>query len=144
MKLKEFYNTKAWKNLAIYTKLLHSHDGIVLKCMTHNSGWIPVKDKNTHAGHLIKFTDSKSVCLNHFNVGVQCSSCNKYQGGRQDLMRQALSNFWGKENIDNLYIEKNNYCKLDVVMLDYYADLYEKAILRMVNKRGIKNPWKLN
>ena len=142
MKPKDFYKTAAWKWLSRYNKLYHSKDGLMVACMTCNRPWMPVKGKQTHAGHLIKFTDSKAVCLEFENVGVQCSSCNRYHGGRQDLLRERLSRIHGKEVIDSLYVKKNNFMKLDAFTLEYYADFYKQKFEQLLIDRKIKSPWR--
>ena len=142
MKPKQFYNTPAWRWLSRYVKLYHSQDGLIVACMTCNRSWMPVKDKNTHAGHLIKFTDSKSVCLEFENVGVQCYRCNRHQGGKQDILRRKLSQIHGLEAIDKLYIQKNNFMKLDKFVLDYYAQFYKEKFDQLLIERNIKDPWR--
>lgn len=136
---KQFYNSTAWKYLSRYIKIKYSQSGIV-KCFTCGR-FMPVADKKTHAGHLIKFTDSKSVCMDEENIGVQCYYCNRMQGGRQDLMKEKLIQIHGEEKINTLYIKRHNITNLDKFTMDLFAGIYKKKFNDLLKELNIKNPW---
>lgn len=138
MKPKDIYNSPAWKYFSRYVLLFYS-DGLFAKCFT--SGKIlQINTKEAHCGHLIKVTESYATAFEFTNVGVQCLRDNRYFGGKQDLMYKKLVEIHGKENIDKLYIKKNNICKLGKFELDVLAHYWKGQFNELVKIKG--NPWK--
>lgn len=138
MKPKEFYKTKAWKYCSRYILLFYS-DGLLTQCFT--CGLIlQINQANCHCGHLIKLTDAWATAFEFTNLGVQCMQCNRFHGGRQDLMKDKLISIHGVGAIEKLYIQKHNYCKIDKFTLDYYEKLYKDLFDDLVKQKG--NPWK--
>lgn len=142
MKKKQFYQTKAWKVFSKYVKLMHSKDGRFGFCFTCNK-IIDITSKNCHAGHYHKVFDGNqtnfAVAFDERNVGIQCYQCNRFGGGKQDVMRQRLIDIWGENSIKKLDIKKRNWCKLDKSTLKIIAEDIEKKFKALKNKKG--NPW---
>lgn len=134
-----FYQTKAWKTLSRLVLLHYSIDGISVSCKTCNKLML-VNSRNSQAGHWIKFTDSKAVCLEFMNLAPQCNVCNRFHSGRPEIMEQWLRQTFGDKDIDNLYIKSKNFCKLDPITLDYAVNHYGKLLQLEIDKKG--NPWK--
>ena len=138
MKPQEFYKTKAWKYCSRYVLLVYS-DGMYVKCPTCGK-ILQINTRQAHCGHLIKITDSWATAFEFENLAPQCLACNRYQGGRSDIMKSWLIEKHGYEKVMNLYIRKHNYCKPDKLFLElwekYYKELFEEIILTM------GNPWK--
>lgn len=138
MKPAKFYSSKAWKYCSKYVLLFYS-DGLIARCFTCGKP-LQINTKEAQCGHLIKYTDSKATALEFTNLGVQCSACNRYHGGRQDIMKDQLTLMHGEKEIEKLYIKRHNFCKLDKVSLDYWARYYKKLFNDLVKVKG--NPWK--
>lgn len=143
MKKDQFYRTKAWKMLSKLVKLERCSPEFVIKCDTCGK-FMNVTDKRCHAGHFIKVFDSNSsnfaVAFEKENIGVQCSQCNYYEGGRPEKMEKSLERRFGKEAIERLRIKKHNVMRLNRVTLEIIADNYESELADLITKKG--NPWK--
>jgi hypothetical protein len=142
MKSSEFYKTKAWRIFTKYQLLKWSNNGTVF-CTTCGKPMF-VNDKQSCTGHLIKVFDGNStnfsVAFDEFNSAPQCSHCNRYLSGRPDVMLRKLTEKYGSQEIEKLYIKKNNSLKLDKWILDLLYIEYKKKFDELVKIKG--NPWK--
>ncbi len=138
MKIKDFYNAKAWKYFSRYVLLYYS-DGLITKCITCGK-FMQINTKEAQCGHLIRVTESFATAFEFTNTGPQCVACNRYHGGRQDIMYKKLVAIHGQKAIDMLYIKKHNICHLDKFLLNCIAEEYKKKFNELVKIKG--NPWK--
>lgn len=138
MKPLEFYRTQAWKYCSRYVLLFYSTDGLLAKCCTCGK-IIQINTKKAHCGHLIKITDSWATAFEFTNLGPQCNECNRYQGGRPDIMKDWLILKHGLAEINKLYIKKYNYCKISKYHLEYFEGYYKALFDELVKEKG--NPW---
>jgi hypothetical protein len=141
MKSSEFYKTKAWKIFTKYQLLKWSNNGTVF-CITCGKPMF-VNSKDSCTGHLIKVFDGNrtnfSTAFDEKNSAPQCQTCNRY-GGKPDIMLRKLIEKYGGNEIDLLYIKKNNPLKLDNFTLDLIHFEYKKKFDELVKIKG--NPWK--
>jgi len=138
MKSKDLYKSPAWKYFSRYVLLYYS-DGLIAQCFTCGKV-LQINTSDCHCGHLIKVTDSQATAFDFSNCGVQCMRCNRYMGGRQDIMYHKLVEIHGKEAIEKLYIRKWNICKLDKFTMEILAKEWKQKFEELVFKKG--NPWK--
>ncbi|MFA5297868.1 MAG: recombination protein NinG [Lutibacter sp.] len=141
----DFYKTDAWKYFSRYVKTFYADNDGNMFCSTCNKPIIAAT-KDCQAGHYIKVMDMSktnySVALEFTNVLPQCYQCNKHGGGRQDIMRTKLVKLFGESALNDLDIKKNNSCKLDPVVLEYYANYYKEKLNNLLKERDIKDFWK--
>ena len=138
MKPSDIYRSTAWKYFSRYVLLTYS-DGLITQCSTCGK-MLQINQANCHAGHLIKVTDSYATVFDENNILPQCSGCNTYRGGRQDVMYRKILTIHGQKAIDMLYIRKNNICHLDRFTLDILAKEYKAKFDQLAKEKG--NPWK--
>lgn len=105
MKIKEFYNTTAWKWFRKYVMLHYSKDG-VCQCSTCGS-FKQLGDSKLHLGHLIKVFDTGgktnfSTAFDERNCAPQCYQCNVKAGGRELKMLEFIENKFGEGTYDKL------------------------------------------
>lgn len=140
-----FYGSTTWYYFSRYVLLFYSPDGVMVFCSTCGKPLL-LKSKKSHCGHLIKVFDGTkthySVALDFINAAPQCSECNNYKGGCQDLMRVFLEKKHGKEQIDELYIRKNNICRADAIYFETYKEYWKNKFEGLLIERKWENPWK--
>ena len=139
MKPSEIYKTPAWKYFSRYILLYYS-DGLFAKCFTCGK-MLQINTSYAHCGHLIRVTESYATVFEFSNTGVQCLRCNRYLGGRQDIMYRKLVEIHGEEAIQMLYIKKHNICKLDKFSLEILAGHWKEKYKELVKLKG-GDPWK--
>lgn len=127
MRINQFYSSKAWRLFSKWVLLSNSIDKYFVKCYTCGK-IMEINSRDSQAGHLIKITESMATAFDENNVRPQCMSCNRYNGGRQDIFYQNLVKEIGQKKVDILYIKKHNICKLGKFELDLIAKIYSKKI----------------
>lgn len=138
MKSKDFYSTKAWKIFTKYQLLKWSNNGTVF-CITCGKPML-INSKESCTGHLIKVFDGNksnfSVAFEEINSAPQCSTCNRYHGGKPDIMLRKLIEKYGQKEIDRLYIKRHNPMKLDKFTLDLIYKEYKRKYDELVLIKG--------
>lgn len=140
-----FYSTKAWINCSHYVLTYYANNEGNVQCSTSGK-WMHVTDKNCHCGHYIKTQDMSktnyAVAFDFVNLAPQSFQENKHRSGNQLVMREWLIKQHGLKVIEELEIRQHNICKLDAIVLLYWADFYEKQLDLLLEKRVIKDFWK--
>jgi hypothetical protein len=132
LKSSEFYKHLAWRIFTKYVLLFYSNNGAVA-CSTCGK-WMMINSKDSCTGHLIKVFDGNrtnfSTSFEFNNCLPQCQQCNRYGGGKPDIMYRKLVEIHGQDAIDKLYLKKNFPLKLDTFTLEMiykeYKDKYDK------------------
>jgi uncharacterized Zn finger protein (UPF0148 family) len=140
-----FYSTTAWKNCSHYILTYYADNEGNVQCST-SSKWMKVTDKNCHCGHYIKTRDMSktnyAVAFEFTNLAPQSYQENIFRSGNQLVMREWLIKQHGLKAIEELELKQHNICKLDTIVLLYWAKFYEKQLDILFKKRGIKDHWK--
>lgn len=140
------YTTTAWKWCSRFVLLKYADEAGFVRCSTSPNLIYHVTDSNIHCGHLIKYRDgTKSnikVAFDFRNLAPQSAMDNVKFSGKPEVMKQWLIQMHGQDEIDNLYVESNQICKLTKYDLDEIAKYYRILFNNLLQERGIANPWK--
>jgi hypothetical protein len=152
--LQRFYKHSAWKYLSRCVLLYHSkksQDGThVVNCSTCNR-LMPLKSRESQAGHLVKVTDSLRTAIIFENIAPQCDRCNRYHGGKQlDMaffLDKTFPNYIGEYDLKKEPNEKTSeyLFRLSKFITVYKPDLdlikgeFKKKFDKLVLEKG--NPW---
>jgi hypothetical protein len=140
MKVKDFYNSTAWKYCSKYVLLYYSNNEGDVQCST-SGRWYACNDRKIHCGHYHKLDSHKATAFEFTNLAPQCYTDNKYFSGKPDVMREWLIKQHGIKAIQRLDIQKHNICKIGKFELDLFKEHYKKLFNDLVRKKGF-NPWK--
>lgn len=140
MKIKDFYNSTAWKYCSKYVLLYYSNNEGYVQCSTSGL-WYACNDKRIQCGHYYKADSHKSTAFEFTNLAPQSYKDNRYFSGKPEVMREWLIKQHGIKAIESLDIKKNNICKLVKVEFDYWKEHYKKLFNELVKEKGF-NPWK--
>ena len=140
MKIKEFYNSTAWKYCSKYVLLYYSNEDGYVQCSTSGI-WLPCNSPKMHAGHYLKVNQHKSTAFEFKNIAPQCYQDNKFYSGKPEIMAKWIDKTHGTGTVDYLNIKKNNTCKLGKFELAYWKDHYKNLFNNLVIEKGF-NPWK--
>lgn len=140
-----FYSTTAWKNCSHFVLTYYADNEGNVQCCTSGK-WMKVTDKNCHCGHYIKTRDMSktnyAVAFEFTNLAPQSYQENIYRSGNQLVMREWLIKQHGLKVIEELELKQHNTCKLDSIILLWWADFYRDQLNILLKKRGIKDFWK--
>lgn len=143
-KKKKIYDTTAWTWCARYIKILHANNDGYITCKTSGIE-MKLGDKRMHAGHCIKVYDANStnysVAFDVRNIMPQTSQENVYYGGRSEIMRDKIDEYWGEGTYESLKIKAKKavfYTKSD---LKEFSDKFRKMAYSLLEERGFKKWW---
>ena len=105
--------------------------GGTVECVTCNQlfYW-----KETDCGHFIK-RQYRSVRWDERNVGVQCTRCNHYMGGRQDDFSRYIIKTYGYSAYDELMRLKYQTMKFSRLEILEKIDEYKEKLERLNERR---------
>jgi len=108
-----------------YIRLKDADQGGTVECVTCNQLFFW---KDTDCGHFIK-RQHRSVRWDERNVGVQCTRCNHYMGGRQDDFSKYIIKTYGYSVYDELMrlkYQTMKFSRLDILeKIDEYKEKLE-------------------
>jgi len=108
-----------------YIRLKDADEGGTVECVTCNQLFFW---KDTDCGHFIK-RQHRSVRWDERNVGVQCTRCNHYMGGRQDDFSKYIIKTYGYSVYDELMrlkYQTMKFSRLDILeKIDEYKEKLE-------------------
>jgi hypothetical protein len=115
-----------------YIRQKDSDAGGTVECVTCNQlfYW-----KETDCGHFIK-RQYRSVRWDERNVGVQCTRCNHYMGGRQDDFSRYIINTYGYSAYDELMRLKYQTMKFSRLEILEKIDEYKEKLERLNERRN--------
>jgi endogenous inhibitor of DNA gyrase (YacG/DUF329 family) len=144
---KKFYSSRAWRFFSRYVLITNTinNDGMTVQCCTCGK-LMNINSSECHLGHYVKVFDGNSTnYATAFvipNTGPQCVKCNRYHGGRQDIMAQWIEKKYGEGTVNQIMDMKRLCFKLDAYTLSETADLYEKKFKKFLEDNNLQNPWK--
>lgn len=143
-KKKTIYDTTAWIWCARYIKILHANYNGYVTCKTSGVEF-KLGDKRLHAGHCIKVYDTNSTnyatAFDVRNIMPQSSQENRFYGGRAEVMRDKIDEYWGEGTYNELKIKSKQaafYTKSD---LNNLATKFRKMTYDLLEEKGLKKWW---
>lgn len=114
-----------------YIRLKDADEGGTVECVTCNQlfYW-----KETDCGHFIK-RQHRSVRWDERNVGVQCTRCNHYMGGRQDDFSRYIIKTYGYSVYDELMRLKYQTMKFSRLDIQEKIDEYKEKLEGLNERR---------
>jgi hypothetical protein len=107
-----------------YIRLKDADAGGTVECVTCNQLFFW---KETDCGHFIK-RQHRSVRWDERNVGVQCTRCNHYMGGRQDDFSRYIIKTYGYTIFDELMRLKYQTMKFSRLDIQQKIDEYKEKL----------------
>jgi hypothetical protein len=107
-----------------YIRLKDADAGGTVECVTCNQLFFW---KETDCGHFIK-RQHRSVRWDERNVGVQCTRCNHYMGGRQDDFSKYIIKTYGYTVFDELMRLKYQTMKFSRLDIQQKIDEYKEKL----------------
>lgn len=132
---------KLWTNY--FSRYIRLRDAIkttgkvdYARCCTCNK----VKEiKSMHAGHFIAQGKSNFLRFNEQNVHAQCSQCNTYGRGEQDLYSQFIEREYGIEVLKKLRQDRWKTHKFTHSELEGLIETYKTKLKELIDEHG--SPW---
>lgn len=139
-----FYQSTAWKWFSRYIKLKHSDHYGACQCATC-SKIISITDGNTAAGHCIRVFEGNNTymatALDERNVQPQCYQCNRYYGGRPEIMRNKIDSIHGPGTYTELLAKSKQFKKYTDTELKEIATKYRKLVYELLEQKRHLSKW---
>jgi hypothetical protein len=92
---------------------------------------------NSHAGHYYSRGASKSLYYDEKNVNLQCSQCNTFKGGANQLYAIGLVEKYTTDILQELYVKHANAVRRGHFELEALEAEYKDKAKRLMKERGI-------
>lgn len=124
---------KLWKYFSLYIRLRDVDESGYGKCIT--CGRL-IHFLKGDCGHGIP-RQHKATKYNETNNALQCKPCNGFEGGKREVFKQRIDEWYGAGTWDKLEVASRTTCKRGQYEIDVMTNYYKSEVKKLREQKGL-------